>query len=67
MRYEFSCNECGTTVEKDKPLLERNNPEYCISCGSEMVRCISSVQFKVNGFNVKNGYSKNKQKLPPGY
>jgi putative FmdB family regulatory protein len=60
--YEFQCEMCGKKFErisKDKTLQAIHCPE-CEKDGKDNLafKIISRTNFKVNGFNADNGYSK---------
>lgn len=60
--YEFECQNCGTKYEK---IIDDNGVQaiHCPKCEKDgkdslAFKIISLTNFKVNGFNADNGYSK---------
>lgn len=60
--YEFKCDMCGNKFEK---LVKDNKIQasHCPTCEKQgkdnlAFRIISRTNFKVNGFNAANGYTK---------
>lgn len=39
--YEFKCDRCKTVEEKNLPIAERNNTQFCAKCGNPMERKVS--------------------------
>jgi putative FmdB family regulatory protein len=58
---EYRCESCGCEWEQLEHMGDR--PErFCIRCKKETaVRVISRANFKVNGYNAANGYSRGKK------
>ena len=56
--YEYECKNCGNKEEIiSTQLLEEIK---CEKCGCIMKLLISKTNFKVNGYNAKNGYGEKK-------
>lgn len=45
--YEYKCDDCGTTMEKQVPVDERDTVWEC-SCGKPMKRTYNAVPIKFN-------------------
>ena len=64
--YEFECEECKRTVEHFVTSTEAKTLTFleCGKCGGRMKKLISAPNFKVEGYNADNSYSKEKPKKP---
>lgn len=56
---DFYCTKCNYKLFDY--LFQQNNYPICPECNIELVKKISFFNFKINGFNFKNGYSGEKK------
>jgi putative FmdB family regulatory protein len=47
--YDYSCNECGFTVEKSRSIAKRDVPVKCSECGSATSRGVGCGKFMLIG------------------
>ena len=47
--YEYSCDECGCSVEKFRSIAKRDNAVKCSECGSKMIRGVGCGKFMLIG------------------
>jgi len=66
--YEFECEKCNRLVEHFVTVTEAKTLTFleCGKCGGRMKKLISAPNFKVEGYNADNLYSKEKPKKPKG-
>lgn len=55
--YQYKCPHCKKEIERIEITKKETKP-ICIGCNAKMQKVIASSNFKVNGYNFKNGYSK---------
>lgn len=60
--YEFKCEMCGHTIEALTSIrdIQAYHCPFCAEQGKDNLafKIISKSNFKINGFNASNGYSK---------
>lgn len=57
--YDFKCDACGALITMFvHSWNDAVGQVHRCECGGQLVKQISAPNFKVEGFNAKNGYSK---------
>lgn len=58
--YSYKCEACGNAEDARRPVAERNDVSMCKVCDEGyMMRQATAPTFIINGYNAKNGYTKN--------
>ncbi len=47
--YEYGCEGCGVDTERYEPLVDKQPPPSCGSCGKTMIKFVSMANFDLRG------------------
>ena len=61
--YEYKCRFCSRIKNEIRSVHERDEVPICEECDAIMNRVISPSVIKVNGYNEKNGYSRDNKSV----